>query len=515
MKLHDTLRSQFGHHSFRGIQQQVVDRIMAGGHCLVVMPTGGGKSLCYQLPAVVKYHQIVDDNNARVLQTQLHAEPAPLTIVISPLIALMKDQVDALNRKGIDATYVNSSLSRADRLSRYQQLSDGRFCMLYVTPERFRKSEFVDVISRRNIVLLAVDEAHCISQWGHDFRPDYTCLGEFRNWIGNPPTIALTATATRQVQLDIANQLGIGRLSVSSPVASSDCQLFHTGIDRPNLSLDVDEVWDADQKLAKIVERIQLWQQATSGQSRRGAGIVYFTLIRTLEEFSQRLRQSGIPHLAYHGDLNRTVRRQAQEQFMDGDEVVVLATNAFGMGVDKEDIRFVVHAEVPASIEAYYQEIGRAGRDGAAANCLLLYDQADLMTQMEFIRWSNPDADFYLGAYDLITHNLDSVRAFGYDWLHQRLCHKQKHDRRLTTVLAMLERYGCLENNEQPVGTDEDSDWSNLSVTADLPTPLVSRELLAEKLRRDQQKLLAIVQYVKSSDRRQFLEDYFGLGVPT
>ncbi len=491
--MEQALQKYFGHREFRGVQRQVVERVLAGRHCLVVMPTGAGKSLCYQLPAI-----ILDESSRNGASA---ASKPSLTLVISPLISLMKDQVDALSAKGLSATFVNSSLDRQQRLDRYQRLRDGEFAILYVTPERFRKSEFRDVLGHRTVVLLAVDEAHCISQWGHDFRPDYTCLGEFRESLGSPTTIALTATATGEVQRDIVASLGLGSVSLES---NSDCQLFHTGIARPNLELEVETVWGDDEKLAKIRSEVERWSQNATNN-----GIVYFTLIRTLERFSDLLRKLRIPHLVYHGDLPRKMRRRAQEEFIEGADVLVLATNAFGMGVDKPDIRYVMHAEVPNSIESYYQEIGRAGRDGLPSRCVLMYDQEDLMTQMEFIRWSNPDADFYQRTYDLITDNMDSVRAFGYSWLLEKLCHKQRHDRRLDTVLSMFERYGVLDNDEQPIECGEDSDWSKLELSKPLPDPLLDRALLADKLARDQKKLLAMVQYVQAEDRVQFLEEYF------
>jgi ATP-dependent DNA helicase RecQ len=238
----------------------------------------------------------------------------------------MKDQVDVLTRKGVDVAMVNSLLDRTDRVRRYEEIAQGRYAMLYVTPERFRKPEFLDAIASRTVALLAVDEAHCISQWGHDFRPDYSRLCEIRNLLGNPTTIALTATASPDVQQDIVRQLGLDGFGD----ALNACRMFHSGIDRPNLTLDVVEVWGNDEKLAQIREVVQQWPNAS--------GIVYFTLIRTLEAMSERLKAQGIEHVVYHGDLPRYLRLKIQEQFMSGDSHVVLATNAFGMGIDKEDI---------------------------------------------------------------------------------------------------------------------------------------------------------------------------------
>ncbi|WP_153557296.1 RecQ family ATP-dependent DNA helicase [Roseimaritima sediminicola] len=468
------LREVFGHDDFRGFQADVIARLLDGRHAMVLMPTGGGKSLCYQIPALLADEDSPD-----------------LVLVLSPLIALMKDQVDALRRKGVDATFINSSLDAATRRERYEQIAEGKYRLVYVTPERFRKTSFRDVVQRRRIRLLAVDEAHCVSQWGHDFRPDYTRLAEIRQLLGNPTTAALTATATPACQTDIVRQLGLEPESV---------RIFNSGIERENLELDAVDVWDDADKVAQIETVLDDPRYGSTG-----SGIVYFSLIKSLERISELLRVRGVDHLCYHGDLDRRQRRRIQERFMSDDCPLVLATNAFGMGIDKPDIRFVLHAEVPGSLEAYYQEIGRAGRDGEPAVCRLLYDQADLMTQMQFIGWRNPDADFYGRLFHYLRDRAEEVQAYGVDWLNEQLQAVSRHDHRLATALALLDRHGLVEGPRPP---------ESLRLCGDIdgvPAPFDDNQVLEEKRRADQQRLYALVEYRQSDDRKAFLEKYFGV----
>ncbi len=458
------LEKYFGFSSFRGEQEKIINRLVyEGGHSLVLMPTGSGKSLCYQVPA-------------------LYFESG--TIVISPLIALMQDQVDTLRRKNIPASFINSTVSRADREKRLEQFIKGSIKLLYVTPERFRIPEFVERIKAANVSLLAVDEAHCISEWGHDFRPDYSRIGEFRELLGNPLTVALTATATHEVQEDIVRKLHIDK---------NEMKLYHQGIERPNLRLAAADVFDEKEKLKEIINVLENYS---------GSGIIYFALIQTLEKFSLMLRDKGYKHGVYHGKLPDRERKQKQREFLSGKENFMLATNAFGMGIDKPDIRFVIHAEVPSSIEAYYQEIGRAGRDGKDSLCLLLYSQEDLYTQMQFIKWSNPGADYYSALYDMLKREPGTVNSMGVEYLREQLSFKNRSDFRLETALNMLDRYSV---------TEGDIENKNLQVIAPLPDILEDDEYLKEKLLGDNKKLLSVVNYFRDEEcRRVFISEYFG-----
>jgi ATP-dependent DNA helicase RecQ len=463
-KPHKILHQYFGFDSFRPPQEQIIQRTLEGKHSLIIMPTGSGKSLTYQIPALIFNG---------------------LTVVISPLIALMKDQVDGLVARGIDAVYINSSLNRSERESRYQKISDGQYKLVYVTPERFRKSEFIQVLQKREINLLAVDEAHCISEWGHDFRPDYTRIKEFRQVMGDPTTIALTATATPKVQEDIIDQLGLTK---------EDINIYHEGIERANLFLGCHPVWGEEEKLRHILKIIT---------DNPGNGIVYFVLIKDLNRMSELLRKEQIRCIKYHGDLSSAERKNIQNKFMNGENNLVLATNAFGMGIDKNNIRFVIHTQIPASLEAYYQEIGRAGRDNKRSICTLLYDEQDLNIQLEFIKWNNPSVGYYDRLYKLLYDQVERVNAEGIEFLREQLTFKNSKDFRLETALGILERYGVIEGGVES---------KNLNLSGELVEPLSSQDYLDIKLKREQEKLYQMVLYTKEENcRKAFIHRYFGL----
>jgi ATP-dependent DNA helicase RecQ len=357
-----TLRERFGLEQFRAGQREVIEQVISRRDVLCVMPTGGGKSLCYQLPAL-----LLDG----------------LTLVVSPLIALMKDQVDVLQQRGIRATLLNSTLDPDEQRLRLQEIEAGRYDLVYVAPERFRSPRFVEAMGRVKPALLAIDEAHCISEWGHDFRPDYAKIGQARRALGFPPCIALTATATDLVRRDIADQLDL-----------QDPAQFVTGFDRPNLRYGVIEARRDEDKLAALARLLD---------ETPGPAIVYASSRDRCKNvgifLEKELRRSTV---VYHAGLGRDERSQAQDRFMSGEAEIVVATNAFGMGVDKANIRSVVHFNMPGTLEAYYQEAGRAGRDGGEAQCVLLYAPGDRKLQELFIENEYPPRDAIYRIYEFL-----------------------------------------------------------------------------------------------------------------
>jgi ATP-dependent DNA helicase RecQ len=352
----DVLRDVFGFGSFRGAQAAIVDRTVAGHDSVVLMPTGGGKSLCYQLPALLR---------------------PGVGIVVSPLIALMHDQVEALRLLGVRAAYWNSSSSAEQAAQVRRDLERGQLDLLYVAPERLMLPSFLslltDVAERTGLALFAIDEAHCVSQWGHDFRPEYLRLAEITARFPRVPRIALTATADSITRREIHQRLGL-----------EDAAEFVSSFDRPNIRYVVEEKSDARAQLLRFLD------QGDDGASFRGStGIVYCQSRKRTEEFAEVLRGAGYDAAAYHAGLGNDERQRVQQRFRREDGVIVVATIAFGMGIDKPDVRFVAHVDLPKSLEGYYQETGRAGRDGDPATAWMAYGLADVVQQRSFIATSN------------------------------------------------------------------------------------------------------------------------------
>ncbi|MEY2497246.1 MAG: ATP-dependent helicase RecQ, partial [Verrucomicrobiota bacterium] len=468
MTPHDVLEKYFGFREFLDAQEEVITAITGGADALVVMPTGGGKSLCYQLPALLL---------------------EGTTVVVSPLIALMKDQVDALQRRGISATLINSTLSPEEQRERIRALARGEFKLVYIAPERFRSRSFLEALGQSTIALFAVDEAHCLSMWGHDFRPDYFRLDQVLETLGRPQVAAFTATATPEVRRDILTHLRL-----------REPREFVAGFARPNLKLLITHVANEPQKYERLNALIR----------ENKTGIVYCSTRKRVEAVAATLKLGKISSILYHGGMNDEEREKAQNEFMQGRRDIVVATNAFGMGIDRADIRFVVHFDVPGSVEAYYQEAGRAGRDGEAATCELLFNHADTRVQEFFIEGSNPPLEFIAQTYEMLRREADNKHELQISIKDMAAnLDAGGNDMMLSSSLHILDREGYIDRFDIPGrrvrGTrllQPDVRGTQLKLDA---------AKLREKERRDRAKLKLMVDFAYARTcRQQAILRYFG-----
>ncbi|MCC7360181.1 MAG: RecQ family ATP-dependent DNA helicase [Anaerolineales bacterium] len=477
--LHAALRQYFEYPEFRPGQQVAVEHVLAGRDTLVVMPTGSGKSLIYQLAGLLL---------------------PGVTLVISPLVALMKDQVDGLTRRGLPATFVNSSLDGLEQSRRLRDVAAGKYKLVLVSPERLRSASFQAAISRPALSLLAVDEAHCLSQWGHDFRPDYLHLAQARRDLKVPVTVALTATATPRVQDDIVGLLGLPK-----------AERLVTGFNRPNLSFEVHTAADLSTKMkllaAVLREALPAQPERAPGHGLpRGGGIIYTGTRKDAENVAAYVNDRlKIPARYYHGQLDPAARSEVQEAFLSGDLPVVAATNAFGLGIDRPDVRFVIHYALPGSLEAYYQEAGRAGRDGLPARAVLLFAARDIFMHQHFIDNDTPTAEELRVVHTFLARP-GAAQGVSREALPQAVSLTPV---KLRVALEQLEAAGALRRLP-----DDGFGYDQLRVeTAPLPAPALAAIAKQAAARRDHKRrqLDLMLAYAQSrACRRATLLRHFG-----
>jgi ATP-dependent DNA helicase RecQ len=462
--LTEALRTHFGYEQFYPGQEEVIRRILDGKDTLAILATGAGKSLCYQLPALLL---------------------PGTTVVVSPLIALMKDQIDMLAEAGISSTIaLNSTLSDEEEISYVERVARGGLKLIYVTPERLEDESFVDVLKRLHIPLFVVDEAHCISQWGHDFRPAYLNLGRVITGLGHPTVLALTATATPAVREDIVTQLGIPH---TKPIVR--------GFDRPNLVYEV-------ARTASEIEKLRALRGKFGGPLADALGIIYTATIKNTYAVSEYCRDElGIDAEVYHSKLQKAERERIHDRFMSEDVKIVVATNAFGLGIDKSNIRFVIHYDLPGSVEAYTQEAGRAGRDGLESLCMLLYRQSDTRVQNYFLTGKYPDVEEVQKVFGTLQYFESQENGVSLSDLRKI---SQLPLTKLKVILALLKKGGFIHNVTKATYGLSPLVKSHKGLQLNLASYETKRSY-------DQSKLAMMLQYCETRGcRRKFILNYFG-----
>lgn len=455
-------RERFGIEGLRPGQRELIQAALAGRDTIGILPTGAGKSLCFQLPALFL---------------------PKATVIVSPLLALMKDQHDKLAHVAIDAEKLDSTLTTAEQHDAVERIREGASSIIYVTPERLENPETLDALRRTGVSLFVVDEAHCVSQWGHDFRPAYLFLRDALREIGRPPVLALTATATPEVIADIRAQLGL-----------DGARVITTGIERPNLFFEVHRTVNEETKM----EQLKALRREIPGD-----GIVYVATIRDVEELTARLDEAGIANARYHGKLKPKERAEQQQRFMEGDGGeggrVMVATKAFGMGIDKPDIRFVIHWRFPDSVESYYQEAGRAGRDGALARAALFYRLEDRRIQAYFLGGKYPRAEDAFRVYQVLAAAPEGTSLSAREVAER----SGLGERRVKVILAWLGSAGAIERQRGAFRRG-----AGFSSAADLADFMREHE---QRLAADRERLEAMMHYAETTAcRAGYLRRYFG-----